>query len=395
MASPSRLESASSDLRTHIGIFLLGIRNAAKANDSQTHQTDMKKTQVVSGFLLTSLLFSAQISNAVVVFDDGETHTITDNSLQFEFVEVLNGSTLRLEPGAVLGGSWDESGTIVVYDTSTVEIAGAILGSSGGSSGSVFLFEESQLIVESGSLGADGPSSGQVNAFDDSSVVVLGGSLGSSGSSSGSVVLFDRSKGEIRGGEFGGAGIDAGLLVAFGLTETLVFACDTGLVEGPIFEVRGLITGETPAGDPFVLDYLREPTALLVLIGECGGADEDVDTDGDGVPDAIDACPESDLRENVWVFHVETRIKNRIHGELVNAEGCSLADLLNRLIIDSKEASETRSQFLRELIIGLRDFRKEGLLPRGFFRHFVYCAARAHYETSDEPRRHGGWWSRR
>jgi hypothetical protein len=58
-----------------------------------------------------------------------------------------------------------------------------------------------------------------------------------------------------------------------------------------------------------------------------GLSDVAPDADNDGVPDAIDACPNSDLRPKVDVNGDErgtTSINNT-----VNAEGCSLQDFVN------------------------------------------------------------------
>lgn len=365
-----------------------GIRNAEDATGKIKHTIFVMKTaQVVSGFLLgTSLVLPAHFANALVVFGDGAEHTINDISFMLDTIEVRNGSTLRLEEGAAIGGPLEQLGTITVYDTSILEIAGAQLGSAGSSSGSILLFGESRLVVESGTLGADGNSSGHVNAFEQSSVVVLGGTMGGAGAMSGSIALFDNSTSEIRGGQFGGSGLDAGLFVAFGESQTFVFACDTGLAEGPLLDSQGLIIGETTEGDPFLLEFERGSRAAISLVEECDGG-SDTDTDGDGVPDPIDLCPESDLRPNVWVFDIETRIENVIGGQPVNGDGCSLADLINGMIQDAADHSDTRHEFLRGVIVGLRDFQWEGLLPYRFYRHFIFCAARAHYK-SDDDRQH-------
>jgi hypothetical protein len=54
----------------------------------------------------------------------------------------------------------------------------------------------------------------------------------------------------------------------------------------------------------------------------------DPDGDGDGVPDAQDLCPNSDLRLTVWIGGCDSGVSNDIDGALVDADGCSLADYL-------------------------------------------------------------------
>jgi len=347
----------------------------------------MKTTQVVSGFVLgASLLIPFQFLNATVVFNDGAVHIVNDASLQFEYIEVRNGSTLRLETGAVVGGPSEQSGTINVYDLSRVEIAGAQLGGSGGSSGGILLYDNSQVTIESGTLGADGPSSGQVAAFNQSSVILLGGSFGGAGSTSGMIGLFDSSSGEIHGGQFGGPGDYSGLFIGFGESQTLVFACETGLPAGPVLETTGMIAGVTRGGAPLSLEFMREVTATIALVEDCDGGG--ADTDGDGVPDVADLCPESDLRPTVWIFEIDTRIQNLIDGQAVNADGCSLADLVNAMVQESADNARNHGEFLRSVIIGLREFRREGLLPRRFHGHFVNCAARSKKADASDSRRH-------
>lgn len=346
----------------------------------------MKTTQVASGFVLgAALFFPLHFANALVVYDDGALHIVNDASLQSEFIEVSNGSTLRLETGAVVGDSWEQSGSIYVYDNSRVEIAGAQLGGSGGSSGSILLFEESQLTIENGMLGAGGPSSGQVNAFDRSSVVVLSGKFGGAGSASGMIALLDTSFCEVRGGQFGGSGDSAGLFLAFDASQTQVFACDTGLLPGPIDDLEGSIIGVNSTGEVMDFRYMRDPTATITLVEDCDVVD-DTDTDVDGVPDVTDLCPESDLRSTVWIFDINTRIPNLIDDQPVNSDGCSLADLVDDMIQDASGNSDTRYEFLRSVIIGLREFRREGLLPRRLHRHFAICAAHSWRNDSSDRR---------
>lgn len=336
----------------------------------------MKTTQVVSGFILgASLLLPAVSSHAYVAFDDGGTHIINDTSLLFEYVEVRNGTTLRLESGAVVGAGFNESGLISVFDNSAVVVAGAQLGGDGGSSGVIYLYDSSQLLVESGTLGGAGQFSGQVAAFNEASIVIQGGSFGGTGVFSGTVGLFDSTTAEVQGGSFGGTGDNAGLFIGFGMSATQIFACETGLPAGPLEEVAGTIIGVTGEGAPIQVPFMREATAIIAIVEHCddGGG---VDTDGDGVPDAEDHCPESDLRPTVWIRNLNTGIPNQVAGALVNAEGCSLADLIHEVFQTAAGNARNHGEFVRAVVRGLQELRREGLLPVRFHGHLSNCAAR-------------------
>ncbi|HAV62710.1 MAG TPA: hypothetical protein DCY13_10125 [Verrucomicrobiales bacterium] len=341
----------------------------------------MKTTQVASGFVLgASLLLHAAVSNALVVFDDGAVHSINDESLLFEYVEVRNGSTLRLESGAVVGGPFDESGVIFVHDTSSVVVAGARLGGDGGSTGIIYLNGNSRLVIEGGVIGGAGPSSGQVAAFDQSAVVILDGDIGGAGSLSGVIGLSDASTGEVHGGRFGGTGEFSGLLYGYGASQAQFFICESGVPPGPIAAEAGTLAGVSREGVPVSVQFVREPTAVFTLVEDCDGGG-DVDTDGDGVPDRLDLCPQSDLHPTVRVFDIDTRIPNLIHGRPVNAEGCSLADVINHLLREAWDKSRNRGEFLRAVMRGLRELRRDGLLPHRFHGHFLNCAVRARWNS--------------
>ena len=350
----------------------------------------MKTTQFVSGFLLgTSLLVPNQFISADVIFNDGGVHIINDASLRNEFVEVRNGSTLRLETGAQIGGEFNELGTINVYDTSTVVVAGGQIGVGGGSSGSVTLNEASQLLFENGTLGGDAASSGQMIAFGQSSIVVLGGQFGGAGEQSGLIGLFDNAVGEIHGGVFGGGGPYSGLVLGFANSQWQILACETELPFGAVAELSGNIVAVTKDGTALSVPFMREATAVITLVEDCDD-DGGVDTDGDGVLDAVDQCVESDLRPELWIFNVKTCIPNLIAGQPVNAEGCSLADLVNALIDDASKNSRNRREFVWAVMLGLREMKKDGLLPGRLHGHFLNCANRCNWDDAKKREHRGG-----
>ena len=58
-------------------------------------------------------------------------------------------------------------------------------------------------------------------------------------------------------------------------------------------------------------------------IGAVEVKDTELDGDGDGVPDGEDACPNSDLRETVFVGTCDTGVPNHLF-----ENGCTMADLI-------------------------------------------------------------------
>lgn len=326
-------------------------------------------TQVVSGFLLSSLLLlPTQHTGAYVLFDDGGVHVVNDDSLMFEYIELRNGTTLRLEPGAVVGGAEPGSGLIDVFDQSSVVVVGGQVGGDGPGSGSIILHDVSQLLVEGGSFGGAGPAAGQVAAFDQSTVMVLGGHFGGTGAQAALIGFFDQAQGRIEGGTFGGSGEFSGLIIGMGESLIEIVGCDLNVPDGPVTELSGIVFGSTKDGQPLSVPFMREEAASLTVLTDCG--DEIIDTDGDGVPDDRDLCPRSDLRPKVWIGRINTRIPNLIQDQPVDANGCSLADHVHAVIREAAAGARTWGQFVRAVSQGLRELRREGILPA---RHHDRC----------------------
>ena len=74
-----------------------------------------------------------------------------------------------------------------------------------------------------------------------------------------------------------------------------------------------------------------------------------LDSDGDGVNDDDDACPDSDLCDTIVIGGVDTGVDNDLLGD-----GCSLADLIDAVLADNPSTAEV-VQFLVAL-------KKEGLI---------------------------------
>jgi hypothetical protein len=147
---------------------------------------------------------------------------------------------------------------------------------------------------------------------------------------------------------------------------------------GEIADSAATITGTWKDGSPAQLNVMREPTAHIVVVEDC--APVVVDTDGDGVSDDVDACPDSDLRATVFIRDIDTGIPNLIDGQPVNADGCSLADLVAAVIDDAASNSQNRGEFLRLVVRGLQELQLEGLLPHRLFEHLEKCVVHCHWD---------------
>ena len=88
---------------------------------------------------------------------------------------------------------------------------------------------------------------------------------------------------------------------------------------------------------------------------------EVLDSDGDGVPDASDACPDSDLSPTLIINGIDTGIENT-----VDENGCSLADL-------STDALTTGGQ--SALVALANQWKKDGLITGKEFGAIVSAAA--------------------
>lgn len=96
------------------------------------------------------------------------------------------------------------------------------------------------------------------------------------------------------------------------------------------------------------------------LDGDGQGDVCDPDVDGDGVPNEADLCDASDLRDIVIIDGCETGVINR-----VNAQGCSLMDIISELIAASSVNARNHGQFVQQMAHGFNELEKEGALTSG------------------------------
>ena len=148
------------------------------------------------------MVLTASVTNAQVVFDDGQTHVINDAAYAFERIEVRNHTTLIILDGAVISAAIDPA-----YDNASG------LPVLGYSAAAIQVFDHSALIVEGGVFGGDrlgtpGPNfmdnwySGSIAAFDHATVTIENGTFGRWAFRSGATAIFDHATLTISGGTF-------------------------------------------------------------------------------------------------------------------------------------------------------------------------------------------------
>ena len=85
----------------------------------------------------------------------------------------------------------------------------------------------------------------------------------------------------------------------------------------------------------------------IVNAGSAGKCKPVIDADGDGIPDAEDACPESDLAPTVIIDGTDTGVANELF-----ADGCTISDQ----IAECAESALNHGDFVmcvRELVTDL------------------------------------------
>lgn len=257
-------------------------------------------------------------SFGAIVFDDGETHTVADTSLQSQHLIVRNGTTLKVVDGAAIlsvalydtsriemsGGTLDGTASrIEGWGNATIEISGGAFGPTNTDfiAGNVQVRENARLTISGGAFGGPGERSGQVVGVGDAVVTISGGSFGGTGKLSGFIEMRERNELTVTGGHFGaagqnsgkfdvriystvtvwggtfdGAGVGAGRLSVVGMgtvhkasfingarIESLfsgfvrIPGCSFSLPFGPIADLDGSLTGILADGSAFSADYYR------------------------------------------------------------------------------------------------------------------------------------------
>jgi hypothetical protein len=103
----------------------------------------------------------------------------------------------------------------------------------------------------------------------------------------------------------------------------------------------------------------------------------DPDGDGDGVPDALDLCPDSDLRPTVWIGGCDSGVSNDIDGALVDADGCSLADYLAHQLTTAATGARNHGRFVSTMARYLNALVRSGIITGAEHGALMSCIGSA------------------
>ena len=168
---------------------------------------------------MAGMLFTTFSAYALVVFDDGKMHTISDASYASERIEVRNHSKLKIVDGAVISASlpstYDFEMAIQVFDKSMVIIQGGEFGGdqfptpttpsyvNNWFSGAIAAFDQSKVIIQDGTFGKGAFRSGMIFLYNDAHLNISGGTFTSPDGSGGRIEAYDDTDANISGGLFG------------------------------------------------------------------------------------------------------------------------------------------------------------------------------------------------
>ncbi len=364
---------------------------------------------------LALLLGSNPARAADIYFDDGGTHTISDATYQDDDIYVQNGTHLTIETGAVLvgalfvegsetvvtinggtfGGAGDNSGYVHAYYDSKLTINGGNFGGTGIYSGYVRSDDTATVTINGGNYGGTAVLSGVVRAYDTSTVTINGGTFGSVGAFSGSVGAFGWGVVKINGGVFGGTGEDSGMVMTGdddgdGITTVTVSGGVFGRTENHpvnfwIFS-KSVMTFRASSFDTTSYD----PAAGGILgVTFCSQAPQHiriekyelvtvnletiscvVDSDGDGVVNSVDECPNSlDVGSTIKIGGTDTGVPN-----VVFANGCTISDQIAHLAAGARN----HGQFVSGVGALKNSLRKAGILTARQAAAIQSVAAQSH-----------------
>jgi hypothetical protein len=96
------------------------------------------------------------------------------------------------------------------------------------------------------------------------------------------------------------------------------------------------------------------------------------DTDGDGIPDDEDACPDSDLNATVVIDGCDSGVEN-----VLLEDGCTISDL----ILECADNAKNHGKFIRCVSHLTRDLKRQGIITRKQKRAIRRCAVKAKYSS--------------
>ena len=170
-------------------------------------------------------------------------------------------------------------------------------------------------------------------------------------------------------------------MAKYAVNGALVWARRAG---GPSSDIGQGITTDS-AGNSYVTGYFIGTAtfgageANETTLTNAGGFDifvakfsAVVDTDGDGVIDAADACPTSELSATVVIAGCDSGVENTLLVEEEFGNGCTIADL----ILDIAADASTHGQFVRGVAHLTNDLKKAGILSGSEKGAIQSCASR-------------------
>jgi hypothetical protein len=93
-----------------------------------------------------------------------------------------------------------------------------------------------------------------------------------------------------------------------------------------------------------------------------------LETDGDGIPDDEDACPNSDLTETVTIDGCDSGVEN-----VLLEDGCTISDL----ILECADDADNHGEFINSVSHTANSLKKEGIISGNEKGKIQKCAAKA------------------
>lgn len=241
---------------------------------------------------------------------DGTLYSVDVNSDRLVTVDTATGDVNPVGTGLGFGRvrsiAFDSSGTLYGVDTDTNQLVTIDT-----TTGEAEAIGPGPLGFEN-VIGLDFDSNDQLYGVD---------STGSSNGQSDQLLTIDTAT---------GTATAVGSPLGFIFAQALAFDCNDTLysIDFSFSSPQELLTVDTTSG-------------VATAVGEVGISDRirglafeplpDTDTDGDGVPDEFDLCPESIVTETVEIDGIDTGVENT-----VDPVGCTIADLVKGYEEDAK-----------------------------------------------------------
>ena len=159
-----------------------------------------------------------------------------------------------------------------------------------------------------------------------------------------------------------------------GLTQYQVF--DLSDLGTPLQDVTGINVPYSTTSHPTFTVNLSSTTGFRLLVGPDlfnMGVSNIIfstidDSDGDGIPDNQDLCPDSILNETIVIGNCDSGVAN-----LLTAEGCTLSDLIEDLASDAKN----HGAFVSGVTQLANSLKKDGIISGKEAGKLKSCAAKS------------------